>query len=65
MDWAMSQNNLGTAYGNLPTGDREENLQRAIACYEAAIRGYQSAGLIDDAERVGRRLEETLRRRSQ
>ncbi len=39
-DWAMTQNNLGTAYNDLPTGDRAHNLQQAIACYEAALRVY-------------------------
>lgn len=36
--WARTQNNLGIAYRNLPTGDRSENLAKAIACYEAASR---------------------------
>ncbi len=35
---AGCQNNLGIAYGYLPTGYRGENLQQAIACYEAALR---------------------------
>ncbi len=35
---AGCQNNLGTAYRNLPTGDRGANLAKAIACYEAALR---------------------------
>ena len=39
----MMQHNLGTAYGDLPTGDRGENLRRAIACYEAALRVYTEA----------------------
>lgn len=38
--WARTQNNLGTAYRNLPTGDRSMNLQRALAAYEAALRVY-------------------------
>jgi len=38
VDWAMTQNNLGIAYGNLPLGDRGQNLAQAIACYEAALR---------------------------
>ena len=37
-DWATAQNNLGNAYGSLPTGDRSENLKSAIACYQAALR---------------------------
>jgi class 3 adenylate cyclase/predicted ATPase len=36
--WAMTQNNLGAAYDDLPTGDRGENAAKAIACYEAALR---------------------------
>jgi predicted ATPase/class 3 adenylate cyclase len=35
---AGCQNNLGIAYGNLPTGDRGANLQQAIRCFEAALR---------------------------
>src|SRR5947199_2807983 len=34
--WAMTQNNLGVAYDELPTGDRAANLQKTIAAYEAA-----------------------------
>ncbi len=37
-EWGMTQNNLGAAYRNLPTGGMGENLRRAIACYEAALR---------------------------
>ncbi|OJJ25934.1 hypothetical protein BI308_09390, partial [Roseofilum reptotaenium AO1-A] len=36
-DWAMTQNNLGTAYNYRLWGERAENLERAIACYEAAL----------------------------
>jgi class 3 adenylate cyclase/predicted ATPase len=38
--WAMTQNNLGSSYRILPAGDRGENLRKAIACYEAALRVY-------------------------
>jgi tetratricopeptide (TPR) repeat protein len=37
-NWAVTQNNLGNAYGDLPAGDHVENLQKAIAAYEAALR---------------------------
>ncbi len=37
---AQWQNNLGIAYSDLPTGDRGENLKRAIGCYEAALTVY-------------------------
>lgn len=36
-DWAMTQNNLGVAWANLPTGDRPSNLRKAIACFEPAL----------------------------
>ena len=35
---AAAENNLGIVYTDLPTGDRPDNLQRAIECYEAALR---------------------------
>jgi len=38
IDWAATQHNLGVAYSELPTGDRERNLRRAIAHYENALR---------------------------
>jgi tetratricopeptide (TPR) repeat protein len=34
------QNNLGEAYRNLPTGDRATNLEKAIQCYQEALRFY-------------------------
>jgi hypothetical protein len=37
VDWAMTQHNLGLAYRNLQGEDRQANVERAIACYEAAI----------------------------
>jgi hypothetical protein len=36
--WAETQNNLGNAYADLPTGDRNANLQSAKACLESALR---------------------------
>ena len=44
----MTQNNLGTAYSDLPTGDRGENLRRAIACYESALRVCTEADFPSD-----------------
>ncbi len=35
--WAQTQNNLGNAYSDLPTGDRAANLQQAIDCYQSAL----------------------------
>jgi CHAT domain-containing protein len=39
-DWAMTQNNLGAAYRNRIRGDRAENLEKAIAAYQAALKVY-------------------------
>jgi len=36
--WAATQNNLGATYADLPTGERPDNLQKAIAAFEAALR---------------------------
>jgi tetratricopeptide (TPR) repeat protein len=38
LQWAMTLDNLGVAWSNLPSGDRDANLRQAIACYEAALR---------------------------
>ncbi len=38
MNWAATQHDLGIAYSKLLTGDREENLIRAIDYYENALR---------------------------
>ena len=38
-----TQNNLGLAWLNMPTGDKAENLGKAIACYEAALTVYTKA----------------------
>jgi len=42
--WATTQNNLGRAYVDLPTGDRSVNLQKAIAFLEATLRVYNEKG---------------------
>jgi tetratricopeptide (TPR) repeat protein len=38
--WALTQNNLGTAYAELPVGNLADNLQKAISAYEAALSVY-------------------------
>ena len=38
--WAATQNNLGLAYTNLPTGNRGQNLTQAITAFEAALTVY-------------------------
>ncbi len=44
-DWATTQNNLGIAYRDLATGDRGDNLKRAIECFQAAARSFATVGL--------------------
>jgi tetratricopeptide (TPR) repeat protein len=39
-NWARTQNNLGVAWRDLPTGDKAENVKKAIAAYEAALAVY-------------------------
>jgi tetratricopeptide (TPR) repeat protein len=36
-DWARTQNNLGNAYLNRIRGERADNLETAIACYQEAL----------------------------
>jgi CHAT domain-containing protein len=37
VDWAMTQNNLGSAYQNRILGERSQNLELAIAAYKLAL----------------------------
>jgi tetratricopeptide (TPR) repeat protein len=39
-NWAMAQNNLGEAWREMPTGDKTENLGKAIAAFTAALEVY-------------------------
>ncbi len=39
-DWAMAQNNLGSAYSNRIKGERADNLEIAIAAYQLALEVY-------------------------
>ena len=57
--WAMTQNNLATAYRNIPGGDRAANIQRAIECYEAALRVYTEQAFPQEYEVVLNGLEST------
>lgn len=52
MQWAMTQNNLGSAYRNLPRGDRAANLRKATECYEAAARGFEAVGDTAEVQRI-------------
>ncbi|GEM_PF-3681132 len=39
-DWAMTQGNCGTAWAQMPTGDRSDNLRNAIDAYTNALTIY-------------------------
>jgi tetratricopeptide (TPR) repeat protein len=39
-EWAKTQNNIGISWQNLPTGDKTENVQKAISAYQAALGIY-------------------------
>ncbi len=44
VQYAMTQNNLGAAYGNLAAAtaeERAENVKKAVACYRAALEIYK------------------------
>jgi tetratricopeptide (TPR) repeat protein len=36
--WGAMQNSLGVAYQNIPSGDRRENLRRAVAAYRETLK---------------------------
>ena len=59
-EYATTQNNLGIAYAELPTGDRAANLARAIECYTQALRFRTAeaapARVRRDPEQPGQRL---------
>ncbi|MEH2088832.1 MAG: hypothetical protein V7K61_19190, partial [Nostoc sp.] len=40
VDWAMTQNNLGNAYGERIKGERAENIELTIAAYNQALSVY-------------------------
>ena len=58
-EWAIMQNNLGNAYTNLLAGDRQEHLERAISCYEAALQGFLALHLHSYAQDVRENIAKT------
>ncbi|NER39108.1 MAG: SEL1-like repeat protein [Oscillatoria sp. SIO1A7] len=48
LDWATTQNNLGTAYHYRIRGERAENLEIAIACYREALKVYTREAFLQD-----------------
>jgi hypothetical protein len=52
----MTQNDLGYAYSDLPTGDRAANLRKAKVCLEAALRVYTESGFPEAHRAAAARL---------
>ena len=55
-------NNLGIAYSDLPTGDRGENLKKAIESYNEALKFYTIDAFPYDYKRVKRLLEYAVKK---
>lgn len=51
-EYAQLAHKIGNAFSQLPHVNRSANLTQAIACYEAALRGFETAGLTEGADRV-------------
>lgn len=45
LDWAETQNNLGTAYDERILGKRANNLELAIRCYKDVLKIYTRSDL--------------------
>jgi predicted LPLAT superfamily acyltransferase len=46
--WAITQNNLGNAYGDRIRGERADNLEQAIAAYHNALQVYTREAFPED-----------------
>ncbi len=56
LNYATTQNNLGNAYADLPTGEREANLMQAIACFQQALRFQTPEAAPSDCRKTNRNL---------
>ena len=59
LEWAETQNNLGTVYANRIRGTHADNVQQAIAAFEAALTVYSRDALPRNHLRTCRLLGET------
>ncbi|MGF1988702.1 MAG: CHAT domain-containing protein [Nostoc sp. ZfuVER08] len=62
-NWAVLQNNLGTAYGNRILGNRANNIELAIAAYSAALEVYNPSAFPVDWAMTQNNLAEAYRNR--
>jgi hypothetical protein len=61
MQYAMTQNNLGSVYGTLAeVRDREENCKKAIVAFQEALRVYTLERFPDLHERTKKNLTRAL-----
>ena len=61
--WASVQNKLGIAYAARKRGNRAENLEKAIAAYEAALTVTEESGLLVDRAMAQNNLGAAYRQR--
>ena len=60
MEWAGTQNNLGSAYSNRIAGERDENLEEAIGCFRRALEVYTREAFPREHRIATRNLELAL-----
>ena len=41
LEWAINQHYLGQAYADLTLGDWQQNMHKALTCYELALAVFQ------------------------
>jgi hypothetical protein len=63
-DWARIQNGLGNAYWERIRGERAENLETAIACYQEAFKVYTFAAFPKDWEITKENLDRVVSERA-
>ena len=59
--WAMTQNNLGTAYGNRISGNRAQNLEESISCLKSALEVYTKEAFPEEWATTHNNLGNALR----
>jgi hypothetical protein len=57
----MTQNNLGTTYGDRISGNKAQNLEEAIACYKRALEVFTKEAFPEKWAGTQNNLGNTLR----
>jgi hypothetical protein len=58
----MTQNNLGIAYADLPTGDRAENFRKAVASFENALKIFTASSFPHEHRNASANLEDVKKK---